>query len=259
MKHYIRVALVSMYVVGIFAAGYQVARAAGNTCLAVDVPGCTAGLPTFLYEALLCQMTGNPAPTVKPLGANTTELGSNAYFRVVGGTAPIYDAPDGKPTGAVNSGFYPVNVVAHQGDWAELDGKRWLHADNLTNAGSSMFAGVLIDGPLPYAFAWVLVPTRPAPVPGGAPEASTPMLERYQRVNIFATITVGDWDWLLVGPGQWIEQRRVARVLPTQRPDGVKGRWVAVDLYERVLVGYEDDRMVYATLVSTGMAKTGFC
>src|SRR5258708_7099342 len=159
MKRHIRGVLVGFYVVSTFAAGYQVMRAAGNTCLAADTPGCTLGLPTFQYEVLLGQMAANPVPNVQPLTADTTELGTNGYFRVVGGTAPIYDAPDGKPTGAVNSGFYPVNVVAHQGDWVELDGKRWLHADNLTNAGSSMFAGVLIDGPLPYAFAWVLVPT----------------------------------------------------------------------------------------------------
>src|SRR5450432_916031 len=258
MKKYIRSLLVSTYVLSTFAAGFQVTHAASNVCVAADAPGCTSGLPTFQYEALLGEMAANPVPDVQPLSPDTTELGTDSFFRVVGGTAPIYDAPNGKPIGAVNSSFYSVNVIAWQGDWAELDGKRWLHADELTNAASSPFAGVLINAVLPYPFAWVMVPTRPSPVPGGTPDASTPMLERYQRVNIFATVTVGDWDWLLIGPGQWIEQRRVARVLPTPRPDGVKGRWIAVDLYEQVLVAYEGDRMVYATLVSTGIPKPGF-
>jgi hypothetical protein len=46
--------------------------------------------------------------------------------------------------------------------------------------------------------------------------------------------------------------------LPVSRPEGVKGRWVAVDLYEQLLVAYEDDRMVFATLVSTGLPRPSF-
>jgi len=49
----------------------------------------------------------------------------------------------------------------------------------------------------------------------------------------------------------------VARVLPTARPADVKGRWIAVDLYEQVLVAYEDDHMVFATMISSGLPRQG--
>jgi lipoprotein-anchoring transpeptidase ErfK/SrfK len=45
----------------------------------------------------------------------------------------------------------------------------------------------------------------------------------------------------------------VARVLFVPRPPEVKGRWFAVDLYEQVMVAYDEDTPVFATLVSSGL------
>jgi lipoprotein-anchoring transpeptidase ErfK/SrfK len=45
-------------------------------------------------------------------------------------------------------------------------------------------------------------------------------------------------------------------IKPVQRPEGVDGRWVAVDLFEQSLVAYEDDQPVFATLISTGLPGT---
>jgi lipoprotein-anchoring transpeptidase ErfK/SrfK len=50
-----------------------------------------------------------------------------------------------------------------------------------------------------------------------------------------------------------VNQRFVALVKLIARPEGVQGRWAAVDLYEQTLVAYEDDTPVFATLVSTGL------
>ncbi len=73
-------------------------------------------------------------------------------------------------------------------------------------------------------------------------------------VNIFATAQDSDgWNWYMIGPNQWVEQRFVAKVQKIERPEGVSGRWVAVDLYEQTLVAYQDDTPVFATLVSTGL------
>ncbi len=234
------------------------AAAQGNACLAADVPGCSYGLPTFQYEMLLGPMAANPVPNVQPVEVDENELGINNTYRVVGGTAPIYDGPDGNPAGAIDPGFYPINVMSRKGDWVQVYAKAWMRASDVTNTASSTFSGVLFNGPLAYPMAWVLVPTRPSAIPGDTADPATPMLERYQRVNIFATVNINDWNWYLVGPGQWIEQRRVARVVPQPRPDGVKGHWIAVDLYDQVLVAYDDDRMIFATLVATGVPKPGF-
>ena len=63
----------------------------------------------------------------------------------------------------------------------------------------------------------------------------------------------GTW-W---GPDQWIEQSTTARVDVDPRPEGVgpDDRWIEINTFEQTLAAYEGDRMVFATLVSTG--RTG--
>ena len=252
--------LFGLMLVAQFAGVGHVARAegSGNVCLVADAPGCSYGMPTFQYQLLLGEMAAHPAPDVRPLEVDLTELGQSNYNRVIGGSAPVYDAPEGKQVGVIDAGFNYVNVISRKGDWIQVMVGRWLPIYDLTSASSSTYAGVLIEHPLAYPMAWVLLPTRPSAIPGVDPDPDTKMIERYTRVNLFATVTVGDWDWFLVGPGQWIEQRRLARVLPATKPSQVKGRWVAVDLYEQVLVAYEDDKMVYATMISSGLPRPGW-
>ena len=81
----------------------------------------------------------------------------------------------------------------------------------------------------------------------------SPLL-RYTVVNIYATVHVDDWDWYQIGVDQWVEQRKIARVLPVERPADIDtDKWVSVDLYEQVAIAYEGDTPVFATLVSSGL------
>jgi hypothetical protein len=57
----------------------------------------------------------------------------------------------------------------------------------------------------------------------------------------------------MVGPDEWVDQRMITRAMPVERPDGVEGRWVAIDLYEQSLVAYENDTPVFATVIATGL------
>src|SRR5690606_26548427 len=73
---------------------------------------------------------------------------------------------------------------------------------------------------------------------------------------IYATAVDDEgWRWYMIGPNHWVEQRFVSKVTKIERPEGVSGRWVAIDLYEQNLVVYEDDTPVFATLVSTGVKQ----
>jgi hypothetical protein len=261
VKRVIQVALIVLFMATLLVVPQQThADSDTNPCLKPKAKDCTYGLPTFQYEALLGQMLANPTPNVRQLAIDETELGKlgQAKYRYVGGIAPLYDAPDGKPVGAIRNDFYTFPIGKRQGDWVQVGTNRWVKADEITDVASSTYSGVVIDQLLAYTMGWIVFPTRPSTIPGADPDPATPMLPRYQLINVFATITVGDWDWYLIGPAQWIEQRRAARAVAAQKPDGVKGRWIAVDLYDQVLTAYEDDRMVYATLVSTGMPRPGF-
>jgi lipoprotein-anchoring transpeptidase ErfK/SrfK len=59
----------------------------------------------------------------------------------------------------------------------------------------------------------------------------------------------------LIGPDEWVEQRLLGRVTPSAYPpEGVEnGRWIEINLYEQTVSVYEKNRLVYATLVSSGL------
>ena len=62
-------------------------------------------------------------------------------------------------------------------------------------------------------------------------------------------------DWYLIGPGEWVEGRKVARVtINTTPPEGSNtSRWIEVDLAEQTLMVYDNYQLVFATVVATGL------
>lgn len=117
---------------------------------------------------------------------------------------------------------------------------------------ASSFTGVLINGPLPLTMAWVITANRPSAIPGQTPDPNTAVMPRYTRVYIYATLKVNGWKWYLIGPGQWMLQTNLALLNLPHRPDGVQGKWVAVDVWQQTLAVYQDDRLVFTTLISSG-------
>jgi hypothetical protein len=103
--------------------------------------------------------------------------------------------------------------------------------------------------------AWIAINTYTAEYPGGEQIIDLARLHfRYDLVNVYATVEVDGHNWYLIAPGEWVYHTWVAMAKPVARPDGVSGRWIAVDLYEQTLVAYENDTMVFATLISSGLA-----
>lgn len=226
-----------------------------NACLGEAAPGCTHGLPTIQYQLLLPQMLAHPSPNVREIEVDAREVRRYSFYRVSREGIALHDGPGGNPVGGIDAGFNFVGIRKREGDWAEVKPGLWTPISNLTGVSASSYTGVIIDSELAYPMAWVLQPTRPSSYPGQKPDKSVKFVQRYTRVNIFATVNDGEWDWYLIGPGQWIEQRQVGRVRLVQKPEGVKGRWVAVDLYEQVLVAYDDDRPVFTTLIASGLPQ----
>jgi hypothetical protein len=117
---------------------------------------------------------------------------------------------------------------------------------------ASSFTGVLVDTLQPYPMAWIITSNRPSAVPGQPPDSNTSIVPRYSRVYIFDTQKVKGWKWYLIGPGPWIQQTHVAILVPPRKPDGVQGRWVAVDVWQQVLTAFQDDKLIFTTLISSG-------
>jgi len=226
-----------------------------NPCLVASTAGCSYGLPTVQYELLLTQMMAHPSPDVREIDIDPREVKQYNYYKINKDGTAVYNAPGGAQVGSIDPGFNFVNPIQFQGDWAEINPGQWIPTNQLSAVPASFYRGVVMDRLLAYPMAWVLQPTKPSAIPGQKAEKGTPAVNRYTRVNIFATVKIDKWEWYLIGPGQWIEQRRVGRVLPVTKPAGVKGRWISVNLYEQVLVAYDEDMPVFATLISSGLPK----
>ncbi|MEM7160626.1 MAG: L,D-transpeptidase family protein [Myxococcota bacterium] len=128
----------------------------------------------------------------------------------------------------------------------------WVREQDLRRLKPSRFHGELVEG-LEQPLAWTLPPqgTRSVLVRATAqadaavvaqlgPRVARPVLEVRDG---FVRVEEG---WLLR------EQVRVARRRTAPTPVGPRERWIDVDLTEQVLVAYEGEVPVYATLVSSG-------
>lgn len=214
----------------------------------------TGNLSATEMRVLQAEMSTFPAPRVSPIPVDEMRLYNRNYQRVLQAVT-IYDAPNGNPIGTLDPGFNFFTTLNRVDTWIEVNPGQWVQEEYLGGARVSHFAGVLLDETPVYPFAWFLLDTKPSERPGAEPSPGTEFIDRYTLTNIYAFAEVDGWLWYLVGPNQWVHQTRMGKITPVERPAGVEGRWIAVDLYEQTLIAYEDDTPVYATLISSGLQE----
>ncbi|HEC35081.1 MAG TPA: L,D-transpeptidase, partial [Anaerolineae bacterium] len=215
-------------------------------------------LPDPLPELPLVELGADPAENVV--------LYTYAYVRTL--PLPIYRHPMEAalglpPTRILYSGDQWVSVsgeVEYNGErWIQINREEFARASALVLANPSRFQGVYLTQQPSYPFAWINRSLRPSRTPQGPPDPDGPLYRRYQIVTIYAQEFRGkDELWYLIGPDQWVEQSYVSKVTVDSPPPGVGPgeRWIEVDLFEQTLAAYEGERMVYATLISSG--RPGF-
>src|SRR5262249_39715657 len=117
----------------------------------------------------------------------------------------------------------------------------------------SSWRGVTLDATAALPFGWV-TPEK-API-YDAPERGHKVGEvlRRERVDILEEQTVGRRRMLRIGDGRWLSADHLNEVRKIERPLGTgdNPQWFDVDLGEQVVVAYEKDQPVYATLISSG-------
>ncbi len=130
----------------------------------------------------------------------------------------------------------------------------YIRGDNASRITTPTFRGLVFSRTPDRAFAWVLCGAFTSAAPGHNQPMTTHWVNRYNVVQIYDVTKVGDWNWYMVGPDEWIEQRLLAIVDPDPvRPFHVgDNRWISINLHEQTLAAYDDGRLVYATLVSSG-------
>ncbi len=198
-----------------------------------------------------------PAPNVNPLVVQETHLYDRIYRRVTDNLA-MYDSPGGSLAQNWGVGFNYVTLLSEpQGDWTQITQDRWVATNTLsTDVAISRFAGVRLDEELPYPMAWLLRHVRPSSAPGLDQDPNNPFLYRYTRVSLYSFVEIDGFRWYQIGINQWVHQFNVAKIVPIEKPEGVEtSKWVSIDLYEQVLIAYEDEKPVFSTLISSGLPQ----
>lgn len=131
----------------------------------------------------------------------------------------------------------------------------YVNGNGMARLSPPSFRGLAFTRTPSQTFAWILVQTETRREPGNDQPLTGRIVNRFDLVQVFDSKEVGGWVWYKIGPEDWVEDRRLAKVVPdNNRPDGVEADdWIAVNLYEQTLTVYEDGEMVYATMVSSGL------
>lgn len=206
----------------------------------------------------LAMMNAYPRPRLERVVKDFYTLDAYSFWRVGPEAAPLFDAPGGNVIGGIEAGFNFIHAINTGVEgWIQREGGEWIRASDAKPVNASRFTGILLPADWTHPFAIILdkTGTYASLRPGEAASAESGFIaRRYKLVNIFARAVDDDERvWYLVGPRQWIRQELVAMFAPAERPESVSGRWAAVDLFEQTLIAYEDDRPVFATVISSGM------
>ena len=214
-------------------------------------------LPDTLPELPVMELPQDEDDEVTPFTfAHVKEVPLNVYRH------PMEAAMGLPPARTMLSGDWWVSVdglVEYEGQqWYQINEEEFVPVDALALASPSRFQGVYITEQPQHPFAWVNQWVQPSLVPQGAINNAVEPLNRYRLVTLFAEEQRGEQIWYLVGPDQWIEQENVSRVDVDPPPPEVAAgeKWIEVDLFEQTLAAYEGERMVYATLISSGRTGT---
>ncbi len=202
-------------------------------------------------QPCLDEIAANPEPPLESIAVDKRDVDGYSFWRVLPNT-DVFSEPNGAIIGRYPDGFNFVVVIAKQSGFAELRDKHWVRISQLKQTFASYFSGVMLKD-MPYPVAWVIQTSIPSTEAGKPNSILTPPIKRYTRVYIYTTVHIGQWDWYLVGPNLWLEQRKVARIMPATRPDEAIDKWVSINLFEQVLTAYEGDTPVFATLISSGL------
>jgi hypothetical protein len=226
--------------------------------------------PSILLEEMAAE--GIPYPS-QPLPAYKPNPDFNfleyQYFHIIeNGTsffASLDDAIANQPSGPH---LYPSKhlyvsyqeiVNNDQGTFYWLRSNWWIRADGSGPVAryDPPFQGLLFSSPPHNSFGWILGETQSRTSPGVNSPESGMFHYRFEVVQIFATQMMDNLNWNLIGPGEWVDSRQVARIDPEPAPpEGIiGGRWIEVNLFEQTVSVFDNNRLVFATLASTGIDR----
>ena len=190
-----------------------------------------------------------------------------SYAKVVPDAVPEYASVDDAVAGNVKE-ILPAGKVKYvalskkQADengnvYYQIANEDWISADAISKVSITYFQGYLINRLPSGTFGIILQSEKPSYVAPGYSSAKTgKVYNRLDLVHCYDSKVVDDIEWVMIGPNEWIEHSNVSRLInnPTPPAGVTNGRWIEVNLYEQTLTVYENSKMIFATLISSGQA-----
>lgn len=250
--------------VGVIAKGTR----AGVTADARAGCGCEERWIEIAPRGWACERVLEPSPQ-PPTAATSVSLDDDAppppigaYGTVRGKTAVAYanvEDARARDNGRVLVGSNTVRAAGS----VTIDGRTFwrtsrgelIEASSIRRMSASAFRGVALTTPeLP---AWVRTHGKPRD-PAITRSRPSPRARSVRKLEARTIVTIleasADAAFVRIGDDEWIARRdlRIASIAPPPPGTGADEKWFDIDLDEQVLVAYEGERPVYATLVSTG-------
>lgn len=187
-----------------------------------------------------------------------------SYAKVIEGEVPLYDsiedinaghASKKMPVGRIKYVSLYNKAETEKGLYYQIANEKWISKEDITKVGVQFFQGYEFKENPTVSFGWILDQTKSRAGPSiNAPETGKEY-SRYNVVRVYQSVMEGDLEWLMIAPDEWVNHRSLSRVIPTyEKPAGVESdRWIEINLYEQVMLVHEGNRIVYATLIATGV------
>lgn len=212
--------------------------------------------PVMAQDEVSMTVPSHITPSLEVLPANLDIVYARDYQQVIG-AVDIYDAPGGNYLRTRPAGTFFVSVLSYSGGWAQINAGEWILTDALQAAPRSYLGGVFLDGLDTDVQSGLLhesVYLRTVP---GTEDYSDVLIEEYNPVYIYESRIVDDLEWVRIGDNAWIRRSSVRYINPVTQPVEIESqRWVGVDREEQILIAYDGDSPVFATLVSTGLEES---
>ena len=150
-------------------------------------------------------------------------------------------------------------VEKNAGVYYRIQTGEWISGESiLSRVGYSTDSrGVLVTGNPRTPFGWTIDIVETRLEPGLKAKVTGRKIPIYTLVWVYETITVDNQAWVRIGLNEWAEKRLVGRVFnnPTP-PQGVtNGRWIEINLYDQTISVYQQNRMVFAALIASGIKQ----
>ena len=146
-----------------------------------------------------------------------------------------------------------VTRADHEGKaYLQLASGEWLRASPVAY---TRFQGLQFSANPRNDFGWIVDETPSYTAPSFAAAKTGKTYYREHRIQIYDTQEAESVYWYLIGPDEWVNslKSRRAQFDPTP-PEGVDNqRWISLNLFEQTLLIYENGRLLFATLMSSGL------